>query len=315
MVGRRWAFVLDALKKLNFTRVETDVATACGGDRGEAFLGSYSEEVDDEIHLGDRLDQDSCQQERLGSLRCKEPLMQALGSSSLPLHEAAEQSTTSRQNNDGFTALDILNVPSETGNTDTETENILQRSGNTRGRDIAEQKSKKGNLEIHNEPRRLCQRPFQTSKCRSLKSTTDLMLITMTLMATISFKLALRPPAGFSQSYESSSSSFQGEKHDDAVINQLFFLFNSVSFFTSMALITILLQDFPFKPWLQILVISTIGGYICAVKINSPHEVPMVLLIGTSILLAVFLTYLALHKVILDYLQSMCCRLHKAEKP
>ncbi|KAJ8772316.1 hypothetical protein K2173_027493 [Erythroxylum novogranatense] len=161
------------------------------------------------------------------------------------------------KNHGGFTALDISEVLPEDGNTNT----ILNRAGGLRGRDIAEQK---------HQPL-----PLQAIRLRSLKSRSDTVIVTATLLAIINFQLALRPPEGFIQTYQAKS-----EEKNDIMINHLFFLFNSVSFFTPLAVITIMMQDLPFKLWLHILTLSSVGAYICGIIANSPQDLVMVLWIA-----------------------------------
>ncbi|KAJ8772331.1 hypothetical protein K2173_027508 [Erythroxylum novogranatense] len=162
------------------------------------------------------------------------------------------------KNHGGFTALDISDVLPEDGNTNT----ILNRAGGLRGRDIAEQK---------HQPL-----PLQAIRLRSLKSMSDdAVLVTATLLAIINFQLALRPPDGFIPTYQSKS-----EEKNDVMINHLFFHFNSVSFFTSLAVITTLMQDLPFKLWLHILMLSSVGAFICGIIANSSQDLLMVLWIA-----------------------------------
>ncbi|KAJ8772322.1 hypothetical protein K2173_027499 [Erythroxylum novogranatense] len=181
------------------------------------------------------------------------------------------------KNDGGFTAVDISDVLPEDGYTNT----ILNR----RGRDMTEQK---------HHPL-----PLQAIKLRSLKGMPDAVLVTATLLATINFQLALRPPKGFIQTNQSKS-----EEKNDVMINHLFFLFNSVSFFTSLAVINILMQDLPFKLGLHILMLSSVGAFICGIIANSPQDLVMVLWIAAI----VSFICLASHTMLFKYIRAAYTR-------
>ncbi|XP_048228540.1 ankyrin repeat-containing protein NPR4 [Ricinus communis] len=208
------------------------------------------------------------------------------------------------RNHGGFTALDILDVLPEDREVDVEIEKILRRAGASRGRDMVEQKLDSSNHEVHidlgNQWHHQPLPPHQQVIIRSefLTAKYHELLLTATLLATMTFHAALRAP--------SNTTSIEKQ---DAETNHLFILFNSIAFFTSLALITILTHELPIKPWLLILLFSTTGAYMCLIKATSPHEVVSVSIIGSSILLATFIRCLALDKILLDCLQLICSRI------
>ncbi|KAJ8772337.1 hypothetical protein K2173_027514 [Erythroxylum novogranatense] len=184
------------------------------------------------------------------------------------------------KNHGGFTALDISDLLPEDGYTN----RSLNRAGGLRGRDKAEQK---------HQPL-----PLQAIRMRSLKSSCDAVLVTATLLAMITFQLVLRPPEGFIQTYQSKT-----EEKNEVMMNHLFFLFNSVSFFTSLAVINILMQDLPFKLGLHILMLSSIGAFICGIIANSPQDLVMVLWIATIVSIC-----LASHTMLSKYIKAAYTR-------
>uniref|UniRef100_A0A2P2IR24 Uncharacterized protein n=1 Tax=Rhizophora mucronata TaxID=61149 RepID=A0A2P2IR24_RHIMU len=80
-------------------------------------------------------------------------------------------------------------------------------------------------------------------------------------------------------------------------------LVNSITFFMSLALITILTHELPLKPWVPITILSAFGAFMCVVTANSPQDFMAVLSMGSFILLAALVKCLALHKVVLRLLE------------
>ncbi|KAF2315835.1 hypothetical protein GH714_040379 [Hevea brasiliensis] len=211
------------------------------------------------------------------------------------------------KNNGGFTALDILEAIPENEEVDVAIKEILVRAGASRGRDIADSSNREVYIEVGKQWQRLF--PKQATRSEFLISKYHGLLITSTLLATLTFHAALRPPTVMSEVFHNESSRTFPLEKQDAEINHLFILFNSIAFFTSMALITLLTHELPLMPWLLISVTSTIGAYMCSIMAVSPHEVVTVFFIGSCILLAAFLKCLALDKMVLDFMQWICSRI------
>ncbi|KAJ9164019.1 hypothetical protein P3X46_023637 [Hevea brasiliensis] len=211
------------------------------------------------------------------------------------------------KNNGGFTALDILEAIPENEEVDVAIKEILVRAGASRGRDIADSSNHEVYIEVGKQWQRLF--PKQATRSEFLISKYHGLLITSTLLATLTFHAALRPPTVMSEVFHNESSRTFPLEKQDAEINHLFILFNSIAFFTSMALITLLTHELPLMPWLLISVTSTIGAYMCSIMAVSPHEVVTVFFIGSCILLAAFLKCLALDKMVLDFMQWICSRI------
>ncbi|KAI9161878.1 hypothetical protein LWI28_021612 [Acer negundo] len=94
------------------------------------------------------------------------------------------------------------------------------------------------------------------------------LLLISTLLATITFHTALKfylPGCRFQEGYESSSSvnSVCQIENQSSYSNRILIMFNSVVFFLSAALMMILFNELPFRPWLLVLILSMVGSYIC----------------------------------------------------
>ncbi|KAK0598446.1 hypothetical protein LWI29_034769 [Acer saccharum] len=94
------------------------------------------------------------------------------------------------------------------------------------------------------------------------------LLLISTLLATITFHTALKfylPGCRFQEGYQSSSSvnSVCQIENQSSSSNRILIMFNSVVFFLSAALMMILFNELPFRPWLLVLVLSMVGSYIC----------------------------------------------------
>lgn len=103
------------------------------------------------------------------------------------------------------------------------------------------------------------------------------LLLIAVLFATITFSAGLHPPG-------SSSSSMPTE---EVYLNFtcLFMFFNSLGYFISMAMIILLLQNYPLKPWPTLGVVPLLGSYICSVMAILPNQGHEVLILASSIAL------------------------------
>ncbi|KAJ0098683.1 hypothetical protein Patl1_20650 [Pistacia atlantica] len=94
-----------------------------------------------------------------------------------------------------------------------------------------------------------------------LSNSRHLLLLTSTLLATVSLHAALKMSrCRVEEGYDSRLNSiFQTETHS----NRLLILFNSLTFFLSVALMMRLFNKLPFRPWLLVSLFSMIGAYMC----------------------------------------------------
>ncbi|KAG8648968.1 uncharacterized protein LOC110620344 [Manihot esculenta] len=152
-----------------------------------------------------------------------------------------------------------------------------------RGKDTVEQKNRQSNFRFQNVVMKLDHEPpppgsIGSSEFRNRSA--HLLLLISTCAAAGSLLVAFQLPNLLPVKVSSN--------HSGGMFPLLLY-FNSIIFFASMALITILMHKLPILPWLLISVSSKIGAYMCAVIANSPPDVVPVLFIGSSIFAAAFL--------------------------
>ncbi|KAJ9181041.1 hypothetical protein P3X46_009214 [Hevea brasiliensis] len=186
----------------------------------------------------------------------------------------------------------------------------IEIAGALTGKDILEQKNDGSNVGIQivvgkqdHEP----SPPESTGNSKFQNGSAHLLLIVSTVLAAVTLLGAFQPPGAYQPP---SFPRVKDLSNNPSRMMRLFLFFNSIVFFTSMALITFLLHNLPILPWLLISVSSTIGAYMCAIIANSPPDVVPVLLIGTSIFLAAFLHCVAPQRKSFNNLQWVCSRIH-----
>ncbi|KAJ0099175.1 hypothetical protein Patl1_20736 [Pistacia atlantica] len=154
-----------------------------------------------------------------------------------------------------FTALDIPPVLLQCGKQDMEVKNTPPRAWALRATEVVE----KTFQWWHHQPNLS---NTQTMKDQKLLSNSHhLLLLTSTLLATVSLHAALKMSrCRVEEGYNSRLNSiFQTETYS----NQLLILFNSLTFFLSVALMMRLFNKLPFRPWLLVSLFSMIGAYMC----------------------------------------------------
>ncbi|XP_031265617.1 uncharacterized protein LOC116124042 [Pistacia vera] len=154
-----------------------------------------------------------------------------------------------------FTALDIPPVLLQCGKQDMEVKNTPPRAWALRATDVVE----KTFQWWHHQPNLS---NTQTMKDHKLLSNSHhLLLLISTLLATVSLHAALKMSrCRVEEGYNSRLNSiFQTETYS----NQLLILFNSLTFFLSVALMMRLFNKLPFRPWLLVSLFSMIGAYMC----------------------------------------------------
>ncbi|KAK3217656.1 hypothetical protein Dsin_011626 [Dipteronia sinensis] len=160
-----------------------------------------------------------------------------------------------------FTALNIPPASPRCRKTDLKIEKTVQLTGAPRAKNINEKASEQNRsylqktclMKVRNEP-----------QCNIY----HVLLLISTLLATITFHIALKlylPGCRFQEGYESSSSlnPICQIENQSSYSNLILVTFNSVVFFLSTALMVILFNELPFRPWLLVLVSSMIGSYMC----------------------------------------------------
>ncbi|KAL5745915.1 hypothetical protein ACOSP7_027061 [Xanthoceras sorbifolium] len=227
-------------------------------------------------------------------------------------------------NDGGFTAVDILDVLPHDGKRDIEIEQILQREGALRARDLGKSMLENKNCESCNESQSYWDQsshlqadwPMKT-KHKISRDAYHALLITTAVFLGITFHAALNAPGGKLvdniKLKSSSSLGFQVGKQS-SILLRLFIWFDSIAFITSAATtIIILTHEIPLKPWMLISVFSLYGAYICSIMAVSPGDaLPAFLLGSPPILLAAMSKHLALHSTLLKLLQGLWIRVHKS---
>ncbi|TXG70548.1 hypothetical protein EZV62_005483 [Acer yangbiense] len=161
-----------------------------------------------------------------------------------------------------FTAVNIPPASPRCRKTDVKIEKTVQLTGAPRAKNINEKASSEQNRSyLH----KTC---HVKVKNESRFNIYHVLLLISTLLATITFHTALKfylPGCRFQEGYESSSSlnSICQIENQRSYSNRILITFNSVVFFLSTALMMILFNELPFRPWLQVLVFSMIGSYMC----------------------------------------------------
>ncbi|TXG70556.1 hypothetical protein EZV62_005491 [Acer yangbiense] len=160
-----------------------------------------------------------------------------------------------------FTALNIPPASPRCRKTDMKIEKTLQWTGAPTAKNINEKASRQSRSYLH----KTCPMKVRNeSQCNIY----HVLLLISTLLATITFHTALKfylPGCRFQEGYESSSSvnSVCQIENQSSSSNRILIMFNSVVFFLSAALMMILFNELPFRPWLLVLVLSMVGSYIC----------------------------------------------------
>ncbi|KAK1575134.1 hypothetical protein Q3G72_002934 [Acer saccharum] len=161
-----------------------------------------------------------------------------------------------------FTALNIPPASPRCRKTDLKIEKTVQLTGAPRAKNINEKAASEQNRSyLH----KIC--PVKVRN-ESRFNIYHVLLLISTLLATITFHIALKfylPGCRFQEGYESSSSlnSICQIENQRSYSNRILITFNSVVFFLSTALMMILFNELPFRPWLQVSVFSMICSYMC----------------------------------------------------
>ncbi|KAK1578299.1 hypothetical protein Q3G72_029180 [Acer saccharum] len=161
-----------------------------------------------------------------------------------------------------FTALNIPPASQRCRKTDLKIEKTVQLTGAPRAKNINEKAASEQNRSyLH----KIC--PVKVRN-ESRFNIYHVLLLISTLLATITFHIALKfylPGCRFQKGYESSSSlnPICQTENQRSYSNRILITFNSVVFFLSTALMMILFDELPFRPWLQVLVFSMICSYMC----------------------------------------------------
>ncbi|KAK0598500.1 hypothetical protein LWI29_035248 [Acer saccharum] len=163
-----------------------------------------------------------------------------------------------------FTALNIPPASPRCRKTDMKIEKTVQLTGDPRAKNINEQASEQNRSYLH----KTC--PVKVRN-ESRFNIYHVLLLISTLLATITFHIALKfylPGCRFQEGYESSSSlnPICQIENQRSYSNRILITFNSVVFFLSTALMMILFNELPFRPWLLVLVFSMVGSYMCTFK-------------------------------------------------
>ncbi|XP_015577844.2 uncharacterized protein LOC8289650 [Ricinus communis] len=215
-------------------------------------------------------------------------------------------------NSGGFTALDILDVLPEQGKIDMDIEKLIRRAGALRAKEVLKNSNLELPIELGNH---WCpSSPLLATRHKKIKNgcSSDAyhaLLLVATLLATINFHAALNPPGGEEGCrYKSSINSILQIEKENIYLCHLFIMLNSITFFTSIALVVIITQDFPLKRWLFILLSCMIGSYMCILMAVSPYGAMnrTLLMLGSLFLLTASLKRLALHQMMLKYLHRVC---------
>ncbi|KAK4837588.1 hypothetical protein QYF36_006766 [Acer negundo] len=156
-----------------------------------------------------------------------------------------------------FTALNIPPASPRCRKTDLKIEKTVQLTGAPRAKNINEKASEQNRSY-----------PHKNCPVKVRNNFYHVLLLISTLLATITFHIALKfylPGCRFQEGYESSSSlnSICQIENQRSYSNRILITFNSVVFFLSTALMMILFNELPFRPWLLVLVFSMIGSYMC----------------------------------------------------
>ncbi|KAK1575347.1 hypothetical protein Q3G72_004654 [Acer saccharum] len=163
-----------------------------------------------------------------------------------------------------FTALNIPPASPRCRKTDVKIEKTVQWTGALGAKNINEKASRQNRSYLH----KTCPMKVRNeSQCNIY----HVLLLISTLLATITFHTALKfylPGCRFHEGYESSSSvnSVCQIENQSSYSNRILITFNSVVFFLSTALMMILFNELPFRPWLLVLVFSMVGSYMCTFK-------------------------------------------------
>ncbi|TXG70551.1 hypothetical protein EZV62_005486 [Acer yangbiense] len=164
-----------------------------------------------------------------------------------------------------FTALNIPPASPRCRKTDVKIEKTVQLTGALRAKNINEKASSEQNRSYL---QKTCPEKVRNESRFNIY---HVLLLISTLLATITFHTALKfylPGCRFQEGYESSSSlnSICQIENQRSYSNRILITFNSVVFFVSTALMMILFNELPFRPWLLVLVFSMIGSYMCTFK-------------------------------------------------
>ncbi|KAI9160285.1 hypothetical protein LWI28_006816 [Acer negundo] len=160
-----------------------------------------------------------------------------------------------------FTALNIPPASPRCRKTDVKIEKTVQWTGAPGAKNINEKASRQNQSYLY----KTCPMKVRNeSQCNIY----HVLLLISTLLATITFHAALKfylPGCRFHEGYESSSSvnSVHQIENQSSYSNRIPITFNSVVFFLSTALMMILFNELPFRPWLLVLVFSMVGSYMC----------------------------------------------------
>ncbi|XP_059627816.1 uncharacterized protein LOC132270653 [Cornus florida] len=176
------------------------------------------------------------------------------------------------------------------GDIDVEIEKVLRQAGALRARDLSNHDSdpdavchcREGYPKPSDNPIKDIVKPRKEFLCSVL------LLLMATLVAKLTYQAAFSLPGGtlkggYTYNY-AANGSLQPKKRD-LIVTSSFILFNSIGFVASVAVIIVLLHEFPMKPWPQICVCTLFGSYVCLIMATSPREALALLFLAIPFLL------------------------------